>query len=121
MRKTFAIAVFYIYLTAGAVLLEVVGMTAAWGVESPTGVTSALGETRQNFREINAAGGLEDTLFGSFSAAGDLVQVLGSLLFALPKFLISIGVPDPFVVFLTAPMFLIVGRGIIHALTGRFA
>jgi len=30
-------------------------------------------------------------------------------------------VPDVFVVFLFAPAALIVGRGIIHALTGRFA
>jgi len=74
MRKTFAIGIFYIYMTAGAVLLEVVGVTAAWGVESPTGVTSSIAETRAKFSEINASGGLEDTLFGSFSAAADLIE-----------------------------------------------
>jgi hypothetical protein len=41
--------------------------------------------------------------------------------FAGPLLLSAAGVPDVFVVFLFAPAALIVGRGIIHALTGRFA
>jgi len=121
MRKTFALAVFYVYLNAAAVLVEVVGLTAAWGVESPTNVTNALQETRSAFGKIDPSGGLGDTLFGTFTAIGGLIETLGSLAFALPIFFTNMGVPEPFVVFLFSPVFLIVGRGIFHALTGRFA
>jgi len=121
MRKTFAIVFFYIYMNASAVLLEVSGITAAWGVESPTGVTAATAEMTKQFSEIQASGGLADTLFGSFSAAASGVQVMVAAVGAFPLLMESAGVPAPFVVFLFTPAFLITGRDILHALTGRFA
>ena len=38
-----------------------------------------------------------------------------------PLLLSAAGIPDPFVAFLFAPAGLVIGRAIIHALTGRFA
>ena len=42
MRKIWAITAFLIYFNAAALLIEVTGVAAAWGVESPTGTTAAL-------------------------------------------------------------------------------
>jgi hypothetical protein len=121
MRKVFAITAFFLYFNAAAIMLEVTGVTEAWGVASPTGVTPALDKAQSALNGINASGGLADTLFGSFTAVGSVIEALGRAVFAGPLLLSAAGVPDVFVVFLFAPAALIVGRGIIHALTGRFA
>jgi hypothetical protein len=121
MRKIWAITAFLIYFNAAAVLLEVTGVTAAWGVESPTGTTAALGEAQAATNGIQASGGLADTLFGSFAAAASVVEAVGRAIIAGPLLLASAGIPEAFVAFLFAPAALIVARGILHALTGRFA
>lgn len=121
MRKTWAIAMFMIFFNAAAVLLEATGVTAAWGVASPTGTTAALDDAIAAMNGIQASGGLADTLFGSFAAAGSLIEAVGRAVVAGPLVLNSAGVPAPFTAFLFAPVALIVGRDIIHALTGRFA
>jgi len=121
MRKIWAIAIFMIYFNAFTVLLEVTGVTAAWGVKSPTGTVDALGDAQAAMNGIRASGGLADTLFGSFAAAGSAVEAVGRAIIAGPLLLSSAGVPDPFVAFLFAPAALIIGRGILYALTGRFA
>lgn len=121
MRKVWAIAAFLIYFNAAAVLLEVTGVTAAWGVASPTGTTEALADAQASMNGIRASGGLADTLFGSFAAAGSAIEAVGRAIIAGPLLLTAAGVPAPFTAFLFAPAALIVGRGILHALTGRFA
>ena len=121
MRKTWAITIFMIYFNAAAVLLEATGVTAAWGVESPTGTTAALDDAIAAMNGIQASGGLADTLFGSFAAAGSLIEAVGRGAVAGPLLFTSAGVPAEITAFLFAPVALIVGRGIIHALTGRFA
>jgi len=121
MRKTWAISIFLIYFNAAALLLEVTGVAAAWGVESPTGTVDALADAQTAMNEIQATGGLGDTLFGLFIAAGSAAEAVGRAVIAGPLLLSSAGIPGPFVAFLFAPAALIVGRGILHALTGRFA
>lgn len=121
MRKIWAISIFLIYFNAAALLLEVTGVAAAWGVQSPTGATAALGEAQAAMNGIQASGGLADTLFGSFAAAAAATEAVGRAIVAGPLLLAAAGVPDPLVAFLFAPAALIIGRGIIHALTGRFA
>jgi hypothetical protein len=121
MKKIWAIPVFWIYFNAGAVLLEATGTTAAWGVESPTGTVDALQDAQAAMNGIQASGGLADTLFGSFAAAAAAIEAVGRAIVAGPLLLSAAGVPDIFAAFLFAPAPLIVGRGILHALTGRFA
>jgi hypothetical protein len=121
MRKIWAIAAFLIYFNAAAVLLEVTGVTGAWGVASPTGTTAALADAQNALNGIRASGGLADTLFGSFTAAASVVEAVGRAIVAGPLLLSAAGIPEPFVAFLFAPAGLLVGRSIIHALTGRFA
>jgi hypothetical protein len=121
MRKIWAITAFLIYFNAAALLLEVTGVTAAWGVESPTGTTAALAEAQAAMNGIRPSGGLADTLFGSFTAAGRAVEAVARAIVAGPLLLSSAGVPEPFVAFLFAPVALITGRAILHAVTGRFA
>lgn len=121
MRKIWAITIFLLYFNAAALLIEVTGVAGAWGVESPTGTVAALGDAQQAMNGIQASGGLADTLFGSFSAAAASVEAVGRAIVAGPLLLTAAGVPEPFVAFLFAPAALIIGRGIIHALTGRFA
>jgi len=121
MRKSWAITIFLIYFNSAALLIEVTGVSAAWGVESPTGTTAALGDAQAAMNGIQASGGLADTLFGSFAAAAAAVEAIGRAVIAGPLLLSSAGVPGPFVAFLFAPAALIVGRDVLHALTGRFA
>lgn len=121
MKKIWAITMFLIYFNAAAVLLELSGVTAAWGVSSPTGTTAALDESIAAMNGLQASGGLADTLFGSFAAAASAIEAVGRAIVAGPLLLASAGIPQPLVAFLFAPAALIVGRGILHALTGRFA
>jgi len=121
MRKIWAIAIFLIYFNAAAVLIEVTGVSAAWGVESPTGTVNAINEAEMALNGIRASGGLADTLFGSFVAAANGAEALGRILLAGPILLTNAGIPAPFVTFLFSPVLFIIGRGIYHALTGRFA
>jgi len=121
MRKIWSIAIFLIYFDAAAVLLEVTGVTAAWGVESPTGVTTALDDAQAAMNGIQASGGLADTLFGSFAAAANIVEAVGRAIVAGPLLLASTPIPAELVAFLFAPVAIIIGRAILHALTGRFA
>ena len=121
MRKTWAITIFFIFFNAGAVLLEVTGVTAAWGVESPTGTSAALDDAIAAMNGIQASGGLADTLFGSFAAAASGVEAVARGAVAGPLLLNSAGVPAEFTTFLFAPIALLIGRDIYHAFTGRFA
>jgi len=121
MRKSFAITIFLIYFNAAAILLEVTGVTASWGVGSPTGTVAALSDAQAAMNGIQASGGLADTLYGSFTAAGSAIEAVGRGVIAGPLLLTAAGVPGPFVAFVFAPAALIVGRDILHALTGRFA
>ena len=121
MRKIWAIAAFLIYFNAAAVLLEVSGVTAAWGVESPTGTVAALDDAVAAMNGIQASGGLADTLFGTFTAAASAIEAVGRAIVAGPLLLAAAGIPSPLVAFLFAPVALVIGRAILHALTGRFA
>jgi len=121
MRKSWAIAIFLLYFNAAAVLLEVTGVTASWGVASPTGTVTALSEAQAAMNGIRASGGLADTLFGSFAAAGLAIEAIARAIIAGPLLLAAAGVPMPFLTFLFAPAAFIIGRDILHALTGRFA
>jgi len=121
MRKVFAIVAFLLYFNAAAILLEATGVTGAWGVASPTGTTAALADAQNALNGLRATGGLADTLFGLFTLGASVVEALGRAVIAGPLLLSAAGIPDPFVAFLFAPAGLLVGRSIIHALTGRFA
>lgn len=121
MRKIWTITIFLIYFDAFAVLLEVSGIAAAWGVKSPTGTVAALQDAQDAMNGIQASAGLGDTLFGLFVAGASAIEALGRALLAGPLLLSAAGIPDPLVVFLFAPAPIVVGRAIIHALTGRFA
>lgn len=121
MRKIWSITIFLIYFNAFAVLLEVTGVTAAWGVESPTGTTAALSDAQAAMNGIQASSGFGETLFGAFAAASSTVEAVGRAIVAGPLLLTSAGIPEPFVAFLFAPVAIIIGRAILHALTGRFA
>lgn len=119
MRKTFAIVVFLICFNAGAVLLEVSGVSAAWGVESPTGTASALEDAQNAMNGIQASGGLAETLFGSFTATASTIEAMSRGVVAGPLLLSAAGIPSPLVAFVFAPMAIIIGRDLLHALTGR--
>jgi len=121
MRKEFAIAIFFIYFNAGALLLEVSGVAAAWGVKSPTGTVDAFADLQQAVNGIQAGGGLADTLFGSFTAVASLIEVLLRVVVAGPLLLNAAGIPAMFTAFLFAPVGVIGLRAIGHALAGRFA
>jgi len=121
MRKIWAISIFLIYFNGAAVLLEATGVTAAWGVRSPTGTVAALDKATAAMNGIRASGGLGETLFGSFTAAAGVVEAVGRAIVAGPLLLSAAGIPDVFVAFIFAPTAIIIGRAILHALTGRFA
>lgn len=119
LRKTPAIVVFFIFFSAAGGLLEATGVTAAMGVESPTGATDALDESVEAINTVSAAEGIGDTLFGSFVAGARAIEALARGVFAGPLLLTAVGVPSPFVAFLFAPAAIIVTMDAIHYLTGR--
>jgi len=121
MRKTFAITIFYLYLTAAANLLEIIGLTEAWGVGTPVGVTTQADKVVKEAKTIDVGVSILESLISVFSAAASTLEGIARAVFALPLFLESMGIPDPFVAFFMAPAAVIVGRDILHALSGRFA
>lgn len=121
LRKTPAIVVFFLFFSAAAVLIEAVGLTAAMGVESPTGVSASFEAAQTEWKNVVAAEGVADTLFGSFIAATSSIEVLARGVFSGPLLLTSAGIPAPFVAFLFAPAGVIVLMDILHYLTGRGA
>jgi hypothetical protein len=123
MRKTWALVVFYFYLTGAAVLIEVTGVAAAWGVKSPVGITSAASDIQTEISNIGGSGisALFETLVAIFVSVTSTVEILARGAFALPLFFEAMGVPDPFVAFIFAPLGVIVARDLLHALSGRFA
>jgi len=93
MRKTPTIVVFFIFFSAAATMMEVSGLTAAMGVESPTGTVEALQQAQTAMSQISASEGASETLFGSFVAGGSVMEAMGRGVFAGPLLLTAAGVP----------------------------
>lgn len=117
MRKSTNILVFAVFVTAGANMLEFSGVTAAMGVE--IGVVGHFGEAIQALNSVDVGASIIDSLFSIFVAVSNTFQGFVTAAFAVPILLINIGVPTYLVVFLTAPIGIVVGADMIYLISGR--
>lgn len=117
-RVETSVVVFYLWLNAAAVMLEEVGFTDALGI-GYAGVGDGLSGAMAELSSIQAGAGNAETLLAVFAAVTNAFQGIIGGLFAGPRFMLALGIPEPFVAFLMAPLGLIIGRGVIYMISGR--
>lgn len=119
MRPSVTLVVFYIYFTAGANLLRETGVAAALGVSTQVTAGEKLAEASETITNMRGGGGLGETLLGLYTAAGDTFTAFTIGVTAGPRILVNVGIPLSFVLFLHAPLAIMVGRDIIYVVAGR--
>jgi hypothetical protein len=118
MRIETSVVLFFVWFNAAAEMLGAVGFADALGMPFQTGV-GEFGGAVNSLGEVNITGGFFDTLLNVFIAVTVAFRSFALALTSGPRFLLNLGVPMPFVVFLSAPIALLVGRGIIYMISGR--
>lgn len=121
LREAAITAVIILFmLNAGAVLMEDTGLAADMGVAPEPGGEDEIDAANSSAISIRAEGGIDETLFSAFTAVADTFNTVFAVLFAGPRMLNNLGVPDPITTFIFAPMYLIVGIAVADIITGRF-
>lgn len=117
MRKTTNVIVFAVFVTAGANMLEVSGVTAAMGLQ--IGVVGHFGDAIAALNSIQPGTSVVDSLFSIYDAVANTFKGFATAAFAVPILLINIGIPAFIVVFITAPVGIVVGSDLVYVLSGR--
>lgn len=118
MRASVKIVVMLMFLNAGAELLRAAGIAQAMGINDP-GAAAEMNDATSSARDITASGGGLDTLYQLYITATQGVSAIFEFVWSGPSMLINIGVPEPIVVFLFAPLAVVVGIDIVYYLTAR--
>jgi hypothetical protein len=114
------IAFVLVFLNAGAELMRSSGIAEAMGANPEPGAGAKMEAALEAARKVNqGGGGFGDTLFQLFVAVTNSFEAVFKFVTAGPSMLINIGIPEPLVLFLFAPVALLVGRDIAYMLTGR--
>mgnify|MGYP000311812585 CR=1 FL=1 len=119
MRITTSVVMFYVWLTAGASLLEITGISESMGLSTEFSVGSQIQQSVDALGSISGGGLGVESLIGVFTLVTSSIQVFASALTAGPRLMIAMGIPVEIAVFLHAPAALLAGRLGIYALSGR--
>lgn len=119
MKITVSVVLFYVYWTAAANLIEVVGWTEAIGIAGQTGVGETLSDAVAELGSINAGNLAVESLISVYLVITTAVETFLVALSAGPRLLVNLGIPIEFVLFIHAPVPLLAGRLLIYAASGR--
>lgn len=119
MRPSLKIVMFNVMLSAAATMLNVTGVTAAWGFEPSPGAGQQLQETIEAASSIQPGAGLGGTLFALYATVTGTMETVFAFVASGATMLLNIGLPEWAVAFLFAPQAIIVGRDLIFFLSGR--
>lgn len=117
MRST-NIVVFLVLVNSAAVLVGAVGI-ADVGAAPQIGQTSEITAAQDEAFSITTERSALDTFISGVIAAASSVQTIFEVAVAGPTMLANLGVPGPIVVFLTAPLYILVALDILQVLSGR--
>jgi len=122
MMSTRALAVFMVCLAASATFVSAIGFTEVLDVDRDFGHEEQLNETEEEFQEPGADGGGDQDSIGAiasfFLGAFNLFQTLSNLLFYFPQVLSNLGLPFEAAVFVSAPIYIVVGIAAMEFLRG---
>lgn len=119
MKITTSVVLFYVWLTAGANLLVEIGFADALGIALQTTAGESFGEAVAALGDIQAGGLSAESLLGVFTVISNSVQAFLVALTMGPRFMLNLGIPSVFVVFIHAPIGLLGARLLIYTLSGR--
>lgn len=119
MKITTSIVLFYVWLTAAANLLVEIGFAEALGIPLQTSAGESFGDAVAALGDIQAGGLSGESLLGVFTVISNSVEGFLVALTMGPRFMINLGIPSVFVVFLHAPIGLLGARLLIYSLSGR--
>jgi hypothetical protein len=114
--------IFIVCMSAAAGILGAVGLTDMWGVNPDTSeMDKVVAETESEVSVFTAQTGKETWLTDVFiiRAAIDTMSNAMSAVNQLPNMLIQLGLPPWVVMFVVAPLFLIIIFMVIYVATGR--
>lgn len=119
MRVTTRLVIIMMFLNAGAELIRSSGIAADWGMNPGPGAGQKLSEAADAFQAIQVGSGLGETLFAAYLTVTKTIDAMFTAATAAPDMLINLGIPDIIVVFVFAPLPILIGRDIIYMLVGR--
>lgn len=106
-------------LNAAVTFLAAAGSEAVWGIEYETGIGDTVTSVTESAKTITSGpSGFFDAVTGMTLAALNLLVDLLQLPFAAPTMLLNMGVPQFIVVFVFAPLYVVVAIDIIAILRG---
>ncbi len=118
-RASMEIVLALICLNAAAGLLTASGVAAALDMQPNVGGNEAIDNANQAADNVQAGGGLGDTLFALYGSVTGTLKTIFEVLFYGPIMLTNLGLPSWVVTFLFAPATVVAGADIIYSLTGR--
>ena len=119
MRITTSIVLAYVWLYASASLLVAIGFADALGVPMDETAGEQFTNALDEAGNVDAGNLAVESLIGIYTVVTGSVQAIVSALTTAPRFMIGLGIPTEFVVFLHAPLVLLSGRFLIYMLSER--
>ncbi len=119
MRST-KIVIFLVLLNGSALLVGATGLGPALGVDPAIGGDEQISEAEESVEEIDQDRSQLDLFTGGLIEAVTVLTSIFAIITAGPQMLINLGGPmiEPFIIFLSAPLYLIIGLDILNALIG---
>lgn len=109
MRVSIYIALFLVFMTAGANMLISTGVAAEMGIDPATGNDEQIDHANDNASEIDAGSGTGGTLFGMYNSIAQPLGSIYDIVTAGPAMLKLTPIPNAFIDFLFAGATIIVG------------
>ncbi len=119
MRITTSIVLTYVWLYASASLLVAVGFAEALGVPMDETAGESFTNSVEEAGNVDAGNLAVESLIGIYTVVTGSVEGIVTALTTAPRFMIGLGIPTEFVVFLHAPLVLLTGRYLIYMLSER--
>ena len=119
MRITTSIVLFYVWLTASANLLIETGFTEAIGVPLEVSAGTQLQDSIEEFGQIEGGGLSVESLIGVFNLVTNSAEAFGLAVVAGPRLMTGLGIPIVFVLFIHAPLGLLLARFGIYMISER--
>jgi len=117
MRST-NIVVFLVLLNSAAVLVGAAGITDV-GTAPQIGGDAEIQAAQNEATGISTERSALDTFISGIIAAASSVQTVFAVAVAGPTLLANLGVPSSVVIFLSAPLYILVAFDILQVLSGR--
>ena len=119
MRITTSVVLAYVWLYASASLLVSIGFAEAIGVPMDETAGESFQQAIDEAGNVDAGNLAVESLIGIYTVVTGSVEAIVTALTTAPRFLIGLGIPTEFVLFIHAPLGLLTGRYLIYMLSER--